>query len=104
MSLEEDTVLSLVELAILNPSATQIVTGINGAPGVHWDRESSSQLGRDARFTSLRFRQQQRQSGSKTGETADGQTLASRLAEASTRSEDERGCPTSSPSPLTTST
>lgn len=91
MFLEEDTVLSLVELAILNPSAMQIVAGINGAPGVHWDRTSSSQLGRDARFTALRFRQQQRQFRSKTGgETADSQTLASRLAEASTQWEVER--------------
>lgn len=91
MSLEEDTVLSLVELAVLEPSATQIVAGINGGPGVHWDRESSSQLGRDARFTALRFRQQQRQSGSKTGgETGGGQALASRLAEANSRSEVER--------------
>ena len=90
-SLEEDTVLRLVELAILNPSATQIVAGINGAPGMHWDRESASQLGRDARFTALRFRQQQQPSGSKKGdETTGGQTLASRLAEANTRSEVER--------------
>lgn len=59
MALEEDTVLRLVELAILEPNAKQIIAGINGAPGVHWDRESSSQLGRDARFTALRHHQRQ---------------------------------------------
>ena len=91
MSLEEDAVHSLVEFAILNPSATQIIAGINGAPGVHWDCNSSSQLGRDARFTALRFRQEQRRAGRKTlGETGDGPTLASSLGEASTRSEAER--------------
>lgn len=88
MSLEIDTVLNLLELAILNPSAKQIVTGINGGPGVHWDRESSSQLGRDARFVGLRSHQRQRHSGSRTGgESTNSQTLPNRLAEASTRSE-----------------
>ncbi len=91
MSLDEDTLHSLVELAILHPSAGQIITGINGAPGEHWDRNGSSQLGRDARFTALRFRSQQQQPSSKTGgETAGDDTLASRLAEASTRGEVER--------------
>lgn len=86
--LDEDVVGDLLESAILNPNP-QIIAGINGGPGVHWDGDSSSQLGRDARFIALRYRQQkQQQNGSKN--RSDDDSLANQLAEASSRSEAER--------------
>lgn len=50
MSLDEDVVLKLIESAILRPHDGQSVAGINVGPGGHWNQDSSSQLGRDARF------------------------------------------------------
>jgi hypothetical protein len=89
MDLDEDVVLSILESAILSPGDGQILAGINGGPGVHWDREGSSQLGRDARFTALKYRQQQQQQyGNK--KSGDSDALATLLAEASSRVEVNR--------------
>lgn len=90
MSLEEDVVHDLLASAILTPFAGQVVAGINGGPGVHWDRDSASQLGRDARFTALRYRQQHQQQQYGNPKSGDGDSLATRLAEATSRNEAER--------------
>ena len=88
MWLDEHVIEDLVETAILNPHP-QIIVGVNGGPGVHWDSDSPSQLGRDARFIALRYRQQkQHSSGAQDQGNAD--LLANQLAEAGSRAEAER--------------
>ncbi|KAK3167997.1 Type I Iterative PKS [Lepraria neglecta] len=89
MSLDEDVVLKLIESAILTPYDGQTVAGINVGPGGHWNQDSSSQLGRDARFWALRYRQPQQQKeagGSKGG----GDSFPSQLAGVLSRNEAER--------------
>ncbi|RDW58830.1 hypothetical protein BP6252_13306 [Coleophoma cylindrospora] len=89
MALDEETLLRLIELAILAPFAAQLVAGINVGPGAHWNQDSSSQLGRDARFGALRYRQPQQQQ--EAGDRKDGgDSLASQLAVVSSRSDAER--------------
>ena len=89
ISLDEDLVLKLIELAILRPYDGQYVTGINVGPGGHWDQDSSSQLGRDARFRALWYRRppQKTEIG---GGRSDGDSLPSQLAAVSSRHEAER--------------
>ena len=89
MSLDEDVVLGLIESAILQPYSAQIVAGINVGPGSHWNQDSSSQLGRDARFWALRYRQPQQQHNP-AARGSGGESLSSQLATASSRSEAER--------------
>jgi hypothetical protein len=89
MVLDEEIVLKLVELAILAPFDAQIVAGINVGPGAHWNQDSSSQLGRDARFWALRYRQPQQQKEAGGGKGS-GDSLPSQLAAVSSRSEAER--------------
>ena len=89
MSLTEDVVLRVIESAILSPHAGQIIAGINVGPGMHWNQDSSAQLGRDARFWALRYRQP-RQQKSKDGSKEGGHSLPSQLSEASSRSIAER--------------
>ncbi|KAI2885910.1 hypothetical protein CBS11852_8117 [Aspergillus niger] len=53
-SLSEETVLRILEQAITHPTGPpQIITGINTAPGKHWDEASWIQ---DPRFAALRYR------------------------------------------------
>ena len=89
MSLDEDVVLKVNESAILTPYEGQIMAGINVGPGGHWHQVSSSQLGRDARFWALRYRQpqQQKEAG---GSEEDEESLLSQLAGVSSRKEAER--------------
>ncbi|KAL7625005.1 hypothetical protein AAE478_004219 [Parahypoxylon ruwenzoriense] len=89
MCLDEDLMLDILESAILSPYDAQIVTGINVGPGSHWDRNGSSQLGRDARYLALRYLQRQDKDGSK-GAGAGNNSLASQLAEVTSGSEAER--------------
>lgn len=91
MVLDEEIVLKLVELAILSPFEQQMVAGINVGPGAHWNQDSSSQLGRDARFWALRYRQprQQKETGTGIG-SGSSDSLPSQLASVSSRSEAER--------------
>ncbi|KAL8994704.1 MAG: hypothetical protein Q9169_005389 [Polycauliona sp. 2 TL-2023] len=89
MWMDEDAVGDVLESAILKPQA-QIMVGINGGPGWHWDGEGASQLGRDARFMGLRYRQQKQQQTGKRDGSEDGFVLANQLAEANSRSEAER--------------
>lgn len=67
MVLDEELVLKLVESAILSPFDGQIVAGLNLGPGAHWNQDSSSQLGRDARFWGLRYRQSREQKAAGAG-------------------------------------
>lgn len=93
MSLDEDVALSLIESAILTPFCAQILAGINVGPGAHWNQDTSSQLGRDARFWALRYRQpQQHNDSTRGGASGDGggDPLPTRLATASSRNEAER--------------
>ncbi|KAF2194360.1 putative polyketide synthase [Zopfia rhizophila CBS 207.26] len=89
MVLDEGIVLKLIESAILAPFDEQIVAGINVGPGAHWNQDSSSQLGRDARFWALRYRQPQQQKEAGGGKDS-GDSLPSQLAAVSSRSEAER--------------
>ncbi|KAL8737325.1 MAG: hypothetical protein Q9181_001781 [Wetmoreana brouardii] len=85
--LDEYVMGDVLESAILQPHP-QIIVGINGGPGVHWDGDSPSQLGRDARFTALQHGQQkQQQNGNRN--RADDDSLIIQLAEAGTRAEAE---------------
>lgn len=78
MALDEGIVRNVLESAILTPGDGQIVAGINGGPGMHWNHEGSSQLGRDARFTALRYQQQQQQQY-RSKKSGDGDSLANLL-------------------------
>ncbi len=89
MSFDEDLVLRLVESAILAPYDGHVVAGINVGPGGHWNQDSSSQLGRDARFWALQYRQPQQQKEIGGGMGADD-SLPNQLAEVSSRNEAER--------------
>ncbi|PWY94533.1 putative polyketide synthase [Aspergillus sclerotioniger CBS 115572] len=53
--LDEDIVLRALNAAVLHPlhARTQIIVGLNSAPGPQWDPQGRSQLGRDARFAPL---------------------------------------------------
>ncbi|PWY79152.1 polyketide synthase [Aspergillus heteromorphus CBS 117.55] len=86
----ESQVLRLLESAILNPFARQIVVGLNSSPGKHWDRDSESQLGRDARYIALQARVSSSTSTS-TSSTTNGSSggLAHALSQIRTRAEAE---------------
>ncbi|KAG8407726.1 Type I Iterative PKS [Metarhizium acridum] len=91
MSLDQDMVCKLIELAILEPYAGHIVVGINAGPGPHWDPDGFSQLGRDARFFGLQHRQPRQQKGAGEGkEDDDDGRLPIQLAAASSQHEAER--------------
>lgn len=86
--LREDQLLGLLESAIMTPFDPQVIAGLNTGPGPHWNRDGESQLGRDPRFIALQYRQQQQQrDGSKA--SSSGCSLASSLAEATSRGEAE---------------
>ncbi|KAL2131930.1 hypothetical protein VTI74DRAFT_4432 [Chaetomium olivicolor] len=92
MLLAEEKVLAVIESAILDPFHPQIVVGLNNGPGRHWDSDGVSQLGRDARFQALRWHQSgqgQAQSQQRGGKNT-GDSLAGKLAEATTRGEAEK--------------
>ncbi|KAJ5675037.1 Acyl transferase/acyl hydrolase/lysophospholipase [Penicillium maclennaniae] len=81
--LDEDIVLRALNSAILHPlgARSQIIVGLNSAPGPQWDANGRSQLGRDARFATLRPRSKA------SARPADGKntsaSLGAQLAEAS---------------------
>ena len=52
--LSEDDVLAAIESAIIAPSESQLMLGLNTGPGPHWE---DSPMARDARFGSLRYQQ-----------------------------------------------
>jgi len=89
MMLDEEVVLKVIESAILNPFDAQIIAGINVGPGAHWNQDSSSQLGRDARFSALQYRQPKQQKGMGTGKGSE-ESLSSLLTAVSSKSEAER--------------
>jgi hypothetical protein len=89
MVLDEEIMLKLIESAILAPFDEQIVAGINVGPGAHWNQDSSSQLGRDARFWALRYPQPQQQKEAGGGKGS-GDSLSNQLTTVSSRSEAER--------------
>ncbi|KAI1421079.1 hypothetical protein F5Y12DRAFT_790457 [Xylaria sp. FL1777] len=82
--LSEKQVLDAVETAIRQPTTPQVVTAVNAGPGHHWDCHGESQMGRDARFLPLKYRQVKAQAGGdkKAGSLVVA-SLAERLAEAS---------------------
>lgn len=94
MLLAEERVLGVIESAIVNPLHPQVVVGLNTGPGAQWDRHGESQLGRDARFTALRWRQgcSKNRTGGEGGAAGvgAGASLAASLAEASSRVEAEQ--------------
>ncbi|GFF57265.1 phthiocerol synthesis polyketide synthase type I PpsC [Aspergillus udagawae] len=83
--LDEDIVLRALNTAVLHPlgARSQIIVGLNSAPGPQWDANGRSQLGRDARFAPLRPRSKA------SARLADGEStggsLTAQLAEASDR-------------------
>ncbi|KAK4865939.1 hypothetical protein LT330_009032 [Penicillium expansum] len=80
--LDEDIVLRALNAAVLHPlgARSQIIVGLNSAPGPQWDVNGRSQLGRDARFAPLRPRS--KASARPDGES-NGASLSAQLAEAS---------------------
>ncbi|KAI8622911.1 hypothetical protein F5Y19DRAFT_483291 [Xylariaceae sp. FL1651] len=89
LMLEEGTVLQALQSAILEPLGhPQLLLGLNTGSGPQWDPQGKSQMSRDARFLPLRFRDSRLQKGRDTSSEVPGvQTLASQLAEASSRDE-----------------
>ncbi|KAI0842747.1 putative FSP1 [Hypoxylon sp. FL0890] len=89
MLIDDDQVLKVLESAILAPYDPQIVTGVDCGPGSQWDRDGEAQLGRDARFLALKYRQSQKRHVDAGGNGASGgsSSLAGQLAEVSTREE-----------------
>ena len=90
MLLAEEKVLGVIESAILDPFHPQIVVGLNGGLGQHWDSDGASQLGRDARFQALRWHRQSGQGQQMQSQQQNGQdSLAAKLVEATSRLEAE---------------
>ncbi|KAF7156259.1 hypothetical protein CNMCM5623_009652 [Aspergillus felis] len=81
--LDEDIVLRALKAAVLHPlgARSQVIVGLNSAPGPQWDANGRSQLGRDARFAPLRPRS--KASARPADGESTGASLASQLAEAS---------------------
>ncbi|KAG7406401.1 Asperfuranone polyketide synthase afoG [Fusarium oxysporum f. sp. rapae] len=88
MLLREDQLLGLLQSAILHPFTPQIVAGLNTGPGSHWNRDGESQLGRDARFSALQYRQP-REQRARDGDMINKSSLAASLAEATSRADAE---------------
>ncbi len=93
LALSDDDVMNAVGTAILHPlEQSQVLLGLNSGPGPQWDPATKSSMGRDGRFTPLRYRQPTGASGPATqGDHADAhaQPLAIRLQQAG--SADEAG-------------
>ncbi|KAI1098441.1 putative FSP1 [Jackrogersella minutella] len=87
MLLDDAQVVNMLESAILAPYDPHIITGVNGGPGSHWDRNGEGQLGRDARCLAIKYRQQRNRDASKEGSEEGSGSLESQLAAASTRDE-----------------
>jgi hypothetical protein len=91
--LEEDWVLRVVESAILAPRDPQLLVGINNGPGNQWDSDGQAKLGSDPRFLALKYHEIQgnhQQHGSAGGANQRSRSLASKMAEASSRDDAER--------------
>ncbi|KAJ5609196.1 type I iterative polyketide synthase [Penicillium herquei] len=53
--LDEDIVLRALNAAVSHPMGrSQVIVGLTSTPGAHWDPNGRSQLGRDARYATLR--------------------------------------------------
>lgn len=52
--IDEGQVLSILGPALLQPYDPQVVVGLDGQAGPHWDAKGESQLGRDIRFGALK--------------------------------------------------
>ncbi|KAL9074401.1 MAG: hypothetical protein Q9157_004404 [Trypethelium eluteriae] len=90
VSLDEEIMLKIIESAILAPYQGQIVAGLNVGPGGHWNPDSGGQLGRDARFWALQYRQPRQQQRDAGGGKGEGDSLRSQLARVSSSNEAER--------------
>ncbi|GFF94883.1 acyl transferase/acyl hydrolase/lysophospholipase [Aspergillus udagawae] len=83
--LDEDIVLRALNAAVLHPlgARSQIIIGLNSAPGPQWNANGRSQLGRDARFAPLQPRS--KASARPADGESTGGSLTVQLAEASDR-------------------
>ncbi|KAI1412497.1 putative FSP1 [Hypoxylon sp. FL1857] len=86
MLIDDDQVLKVLESAILAPYDPQIIAGVNCGPGRHWDRDGEAQLGREARFLALKYRQGKNLHTDARSDSGSS-SLASQLAEVRTREE-----------------
>lgn len=83
--LDEAIVLRALNAAVIHPRGRdQIIVGLTSSPGPHWDPNGRSQLGRDARYATLRphTKAASSSSGRQDGENT-SVSLATQLAEAS---------------------
>lgn len=73
--LTEDDVLRAIECAITSTPSTQMILGLNCGPGPHWNE---SEMARDLRFSSLKYREtaQNTPSVSKAGSSELGNRIA----------------------------
>jgi NADPH:quinone reductase-like Zn-dependent oxidoreductase len=89
--LDEEVVLRALNAAVCHPRGgqSQIIVGLNAAPGPQWDADGRSQLGRDARFSPLRPRCKASAAADSESSRSTGaaSSLAAQLAAASGRPE-----------------
>ncbi|ROV97081.1 hypothetical protein VMCG_07540 [Cytospora schulzeri] len=94
MPISEDQLLRVLESAILEPYSPQVLLGLQTGPGRVWDLNGESQLGRDARFSALRYCQTMKKSQEKTSFGAKNSreelTLSDKLAEVTSRDDAEK--------------
>ncbi|KAL5002552.1 hypothetical protein BDV10DRAFT_202156 [Aspergillus recurvatus] len=84
LRLSEESILQTLATAVLHPfGRPQLLLGLNSGPGNHWDPSSDSQMGRDARFTPLRYRKPASTKSAQTSSSSDGEEpLSSKLKSA----------------------
>ncbi|KAK4447399.1 hypothetical protein QBC34DRAFT_440144 [Podospora aff. communis PSN243] len=90
LRLSDQVVLRAISAAILRPfDKPQMLLGLHCGPGSQWDPTTDSQMGRDARFTPLRYRKPcSKQAGeSWQGADNDVKPLSARLQEAASHDE-----------------
>jgi acyl transferase domain-containing protein/NADPH:quinone reductase-like Zn-dependent oxidoreductase len=92
--LDEVTVLRALDAAVARPLGRrrQIIVGLNTGPGLQWDANGGSQLGRDARYVHLKHQSKvSRAAPAAEGDTAGaGLSLAAQLAEVGSRNDAAR--------------
>ncbi|KAF5635837.1 polyketide synthase [Fusarium sp. NRRL 52700] len=88
MLLRDDQLIGLLEATVVHPFAAQIVARLSTGPGSHWNRDGESQLGRDARFSALQYRQPREKQASDGG-VIEKHSRAADLAEATSRANAE---------------
>jgi aryl carrier-like protein len=82
-SIHEEDVLRILELSIQSSTSSQIITGINTGPGMHWEEAEWLQ---DERFIGLKYRETT-QSATKTPTNNIGENLRDKLAHISSLAE-----------------